>query len=136
MIRGIVAIFLVVLTKFVLAAVVGWLANRRHASPIHVGAVVNTVLLAAVVLAIDQFRTDGLTLYSVFFALLMLWLAYSAANYGNVGFRVCPRQHRRRLSRSTILTTGTGPVNTMNMNNPPVTEQRPADKRTLLAVTL
>ena len=43
-------------------------------------------ILTGVVLAIDQFRREGLTAYSVYFLALMCWLAYSGARSGNVGF--------------------------------------------------
>lgn len=86
MTRGLVAFFAVVVALFVKSILIGWLANRRGARAIHVAAVGNTVILTSVVLAIDQFRREGLTVYSSYFLVLMIWLAYSGARSGNVGY--------------------------------------------------
>ncbi|MEO8677414.1 MAG: hypothetical protein ABI665_00115 [Vicinamibacterales bacterium] len=86
MIRGAVALVAVLVARFILAVLIGWVANRRNASWTHVACVANTFILASVVLMIDEFRDDGLTLYSAFYAILMVWLAYAAAKGGNIGY--------------------------------------------------
>jgi hypothetical protein len=86
MIRGAIALVGVVVAQFILAAVIGWLANRRNASWVHVASVANTVILCSVVAMIAELRSSGLTLYSVFFAMLMVWMASAAARSGSMGY--------------------------------------------------
>lgn len=99
MIRGAIALVSVVVAQFILAAVIGWLANRRNASWVHVASVANTAILCSVVLLIAEFRSSGLTLYSVFYAILMVWLAFAAARYGNIGFLAIKANQADRTSR-------------------------------------
>jgi hypothetical protein len=86
MLRVVVAAVAVLLSRFLLAVVIGWLANRPGARWVHVAAVANTAILASVGLTIAEFTRSGLSIYSVLFALLMLYLAYSGARLGVVGF--------------------------------------------------
>lgn len=74
----------VFLVRLLLAVVIGWLANRRGASWLHVAAVTNTVIVASLAAMVAQFAQDGLTLFSVCVAGLMIWLAYSAVTGGNI----------------------------------------------------
>lgn len=84
--RAIVLSILVLISEAIRAVVVGWLANRRDASWVHVAGFTNFVILTAVVFAIDEFRGRGLTLYTAFYSMLMFWLAYRAARGGVIGF--------------------------------------------------
>lgn len=78
-----VAMFVaVVLAKAIVALLVGWLSRAEWASWLYVACLVNTVLGGSFVLAINQFRRDGLAVSSVFFAVLMFWLAHGAAKRG------------------------------------------------------
>lgn len=78
-----VAVFLV---RLVLALVIGWLAHRPRASWLHVALVANTAIGASMLLLVTQFIRDGFTLFSVYVAGLLLWLAYAAVTGGNMGF--------------------------------------------------
>ncbi len=96
MIRAGVVFIVVVVTQFALGATLGWLTHRPTAHWVHVACVVNTVLLSCVLLTIDQFREDGLTLYSFLFGGMMLWLASAAARMGVIGFRTIQADAKRR----------------------------------------
>jgi hypothetical protein len=81
--------------QFLLAAVVSWLSHRQNANWLHVACVCNTVLFTCLLLTIDQFRHDGLTLYSVFFAAMMLWLAAVTAKMGTTGMQTARANQNR-----------------------------------------
>jgi hypothetical protein len=73
----------------------GWFARRPgRRSWLYVAAVANTMLLVAVWSTIDQFRAHGLTVSSLVYAALMLWLAQGAAAAGTIGVRVAQSPRR------------------------------------------
>lgn len=82
--RFIALVLGVFLVRAAVALVIGWLAHRPRASWTPVAAVANTVILLSVAAMILQFRDEGVTVFSVCVALLMVWLAYSAAAGGNL----------------------------------------------------
>ena len=85
MVRAAVLFVVVVVVQFLLGALLSWLTPRANWAI--VAGAVNTVLLSSVVLTVQQFRHEGLTLYAVFFAVLMLWLAAGAAKMGTHSLR-------------------------------------------------
>ena len=92
MIRAVVLFGVVVLAHFALSAILAWLTRRPKANWVYVACVVNTVLLTCVLSTIDQFREDGLALYSVFFGGMMLWIASTAARMGTVSMQTIRAQ--------------------------------------------
>jgi len=82
--------------KVLVPVLIGWVAHRRKARWAHVACLCNTVMMTAALLTIDQFKHRGLTLYSVFFAVLMTWMASKAAESGVIGFRVVRDNEIRR----------------------------------------
>jgi hypothetical protein len=111
MISAGLVVVVVVLAQVALGALLGWLANRRNARWVHVVCVVNTILLTCVLLIVDQFRREGLTLYGVFFAAMMVWLASAAARLGTVGLRSI-QANASRLQRASKRATGSGLLET------------------------
>jgi hypothetical protein len=95
MIRAVVLLGVVLVAHFALGAILGWLTHRPKANWVYVACVVNTVLLTCVLLTIDRFRADGLTLYGVFFGGMMLWIASTAARMGTVSMRTIRAQENR-----------------------------------------
>lgn len=87
MVRAVVLLGVAVVAEFALGATIGWLTHRPKAMWSLVACVVNTVILSCVVLTIDQFRDEGLTLYSIFFCVVMVRLASVAANLGTTSIR-------------------------------------------------
>jgi hypothetical protein len=61
----------------------------------HVACVANTLLLFSLMSTIDQFRDEGLTVYSLYYMLLMLWLAAGAAKRGTIGIQMAHRHEAR-----------------------------------------
>jgi len=94
MVRAVLLVVAAVILRFVVAMIIGWLTHRDRASWVHIACATNTVILTCVVLAIDRFRLHGLTVWSVFFALVMLWLASGAAESGVTGFNVLKELRR------------------------------------------
>lgn len=94
MLRLAVVAVAVLVSRFVVAALIGWLANRPRARWTHVAVVSNTAIFTSVGLTITEFTGRGFNLYSVLFALLMLYLAYSGAQLGLVGFSVVKAKER------------------------------------------
>jgi hypothetical protein len=95
MIRAAVLFGVVVVVHFAFGAILAWLTHRPKVRWVYVACVVNTVLLTCVLLTIDQFREDGLTLYSVFFSGMMLWIASTAARMGTVSMQTIRAQANR-----------------------------------------
>lgn len=87
MLRALTAFVGVFVGRLVIAVIISWLAHRRKASKLLLLSAVNTVLFFCVFSIVGQFRDEGPTVFSVFYSLLMIWLAHGAASGGNIGIK-------------------------------------------------
>lgn len=78
--------------RLVLAILLGWLVSWRRPSWALVGGVVNTIILSAAALSIEQFRRFGLGVWSVGFTVLAIWFAAHAAELGTVAIKTIRRK--------------------------------------------
>jgi hypothetical protein len=95
MVRVVILVGVVLVAYIALRVILVWLTHRPNANWLYVACVVNTVLLSCLVLTIDGFRADGLTLYNLFFGGMMVWIASTAARVGTVSIQRIRAQANR-----------------------------------------
>lgn len=94
MLRALITLLVVVIVKHVIARLLVVLGERRSKwSVAQVSCIATTTILFCIVFAITQFRREGLTVYSVFYLALMVWLAHGAARWGTLGMNIAERRH-------------------------------------------
>lgn len=86
--RWLVLVAFAPVTLITLASVTGWIARWRRTSWLFVACVINTALLTMLLLTVETFRSEGLTLYSLAFAAVMFWTASRAAHLGTTAFKM------------------------------------------------